>query len=312
MAPSRRWLASLLLLAAACSEKFTPRSVLADLRVLAIEGSRLEVGPGETVTLRAVRLAPPGAPAITEEHWTFCPFSAGATVGFACAVPACEVSLDGSGGREPIAGGSVVADPSAIGVAVTADPGALAQQCLAQLAAQGALPPDVPAALPPKVDTVFRYTAVASAGATEARREAVQLVPLYPAGAPTPRNLAPAIREVRIEGAAVVPGGVGPQLGPGALTIQVRLDPASAQTFVDDTGVAVQETLVLSFFTTAGRFDFDRANVSPAADGALVGQVKLEYEDIGADDQEARLWVVATDLRGGATVQGPFAVPIRH
>ncbi len=215
------------LLASACSDEFTPRSVLADLRVLAVDASPLEAGPGERVTVRAVRLPPPGAtdPRIAE-HWTFCPFSVGATAGFACAVPACEVSLDGTGGGDPSGSQSAVADPGAVGVSVTADPGALAQQCLAALAAQGALPPEVPSELPRKVDTIFRYRASAADGST---REAVQLVPFYPGGAPTPRNAAPVIREVDVGGNPVRPGESGPALAPGA-SVEVRalLDPASA------------------------------------------------------------------------------------
>ncbi len=292
------------LLAAACSDDFTPRSVLADLRVLAIEASPLEAGPGERVTLRAVRLPPPDAGDLRiAEHWTFCPFSVGATVGFACAVPACEVSLDGTGGGDPSGSQSAVADPGAIGASVTADPGALAQQCLAELAARGALPPDVPTELPRKVDTIFRYTASAPDGST---REAVQLVPFYPGGAPSPRNAAPVVREVDVGGSPLRPGESGPALAPGAsLEVRAQLDPASAQIYVDDTGVTLQETLVVSFFTTAGRFDFDRANGPDA-------RVKLKHEQIGPADAQALVWVVATDLRGGETVQGPFLVPIVH
>lgn len=282
------------LLAAACSDDFTPRSVLADLRVLAVEGSPLEVGPGQSVTLTPKRLAPPGA-SITGERWTFCPFSVGATVGFACAVPSCEV---------PLAEGVASGEPD--GILATADPGALTERCLGELAAQGALPPDAPAELPRKVDTIFRYTVSASDGST---REAVQLVPFYPGGAPSPPNRPPRIGEIDIGGAAVQSGSVVlpdvaiPPLAPGAqLEVRVALDPSSVETYVDDTGVTLQETLVVSFFTTAGRFDFDRANGPDA-------RVKLKHEETG-DAVEAQLWVVATDLRGGETVAGPFSIPI--
>ncbi len=293
----------LALLGAACSNDFTPRSVLADLRVLAIQASPLEVGPGERVTLTPVRLAPPATdPASIEEHWTFCPFSIGATVGFACAVPACEVPLqpDASPSGDPVVG---VADPHALGITVTADPGALAQQCLAQLAAQGALPPNVPSELPPKVSMVFRYVASASDGET---REAVQLVPFYAGGAPANRNQRPDIQKVEIGGTDVSTGTSLPALGPGAqLEFHVQLSPASVQSFVDDAGRTIQETLVVSFFTTAGRFDFDRASGPDA-------RVKLKYDHIAPSDGDAQLWAVATDLRGGETVRGPFTVPIQH
>ncbi len=280
---------------AACSADFTPRSVLADLRVLAIQASPLEAGPGETVILTPVRLAPPGTGAtITDERWFFCPFSVGGTVGYACAVPACEVALhpDGSPSGDPVRG-----------VAVTADPGALAQQCLAQLAAQGGAPPSVPSQLPQKIDTVFRYLATASDGAT---REAVQLVPFYLDGAPAVRNLPPVIQEVDIGGQKVNDGDTGSALVPGAeLEVRVQLDPSSIQSYLDDAGRTIEETLVVSFFTTAGRFDYDRANGPDA-------RVKLKHEKIGASDSAAQLWAVATDLRGGETVAGPFTVPIQR
>jgi hypothetical protein len=284
---------SLLLAATACSNDFKPRSVLADLRVLAIEATPLEVGPGESVRLVPRRLAPPGG-LITEEHWFFCPFSIGASVGYACAVPECEVELTDAAGT-----------PSGdrdVGVAVSADPSARAQECLALLAAGGAsLPAGVPTSLPQRIDLVFRYLARASDGES---REAVELVPFYPGGAPSPRNRPPAIEFVEIGGQTVVDGDTGPALAPGArLEVRVQLDPASADTYVDETGRTLTETPVVSFFTTAGRFDFDRASGPDA-------RVALKYEEIAAGDAEAELWAVATDLRGGQTVAGPFLVPI--
>ena len=292
---TRFFLAVLGAACAACSADFTPRSVLADLRVLAIQASPLEVGPGESVTLTPMRLAPPGRGAtITGERWSFCPFSVGASVGYACAVPACEVALnpDGAPTSDPI-----------LGVTVAADPGALAQQCLAQLAAQGGSPPDVPSQVPQTVDTVFRYVASASDGQT---REAVQLVTFYLDGAPAVRNLPPVIQEVDIGRQKVSSGDTGPALGPGAqLEVRVQLDPTSIQSFVDDAGRTIEETPVVAFFTTAGRFDYDRANGPDA-------RVKLKYDKIGANDTAAQLWAVATDLRGGETLAGPFTVPIQR
>jgi len=289
-------LSSLLLVAAtACRNDFKPRSVLADLRVLAIETTPLEVGPGEAVTLVPRRLAPPGAGAtITEERWFFCPFSIGASVGYACAVPECEVELTDPAGT-----------PSGdrdVGVAVTADPGARAQECLALLTAGGeSLPAGLPSSLPQKIELVFRYAARASDGGS---REAVQLVPFYPGGAPSSRNRPPAIELVDIGGQRVADGDTGPALAPGAqLEVRVQLDPESADTYVDDAGRTLTESLVVSFFTTAGRFDFDRANGPDA-------RVALKYEGIAPADAEAEIWAVATDLRGGQTVAGPFRVPI--
>ncbi len=281
-------LAPLLLAAAGCGVEFTPRSVVSDLRVLAIRATPLEVGPSDAVTLDAVRVPPPGG-AIADERWTFCPFSIGSTAGYACAVPQCEVELAPSG------------TPSTYASApVTATPGALAEQCLALLSGSGALPPDVPTGLPETIDTIFRYVVRASDGSS---RETVQRLPLHPAGAPADRNVAPVISSVTIGGLAVDPyGGTDPTLtSGGSLEVRVLLTPESAQTYVE-AGRTLTEQLVVSFYTTDGRFDYDWANGPDAS-------VTLKAESLSGA-AEAQVWVVARDLRGGETVGGPYRVAI--
>jgi hypothetical protein len=280
----RRRLALLALAAAAgCTADFTPRSVVDDLRVLALLATPLELGPGERVALRAVTVTPPGG-AVASERWTFCPFSVGAQAGYACAVPSCETEL------APAADGSVSADPTA-----------LAQACLAGLAAGGGLPATLPSALPATVEVVFRYVATAATGQV---REAVQLVPLHTAGPPASPNHPPVLLGVEIGGQAVAAGDTGPPLASGAeLEVRAIVDPASAETYQDSAGQSLRESLVTSFYTSAGRFDFDRANGPDA-------RVKLKREQVAAGTTEAELWVVARDLRGGQAVAGPFHVPI--
>jgi hypothetical protein len=108
---------------------------------------------------------------------------------------------------------------------------------------------------------------------------------------------------VELGGVALAPGDVGPALAPGGeLAVRVVLDPASAQPFTDELGDAALESLVVSFFTTAGEFDADRA------DGPDARQV-LKGEELGGA-AEAEVWVVARDLRGGQAVSGPYRVPI--
>ncbi len=282
-APHVPMLAALSLLCAACASDFTPGSVLTDLRVLAMVASPLEVGPDDSITVSAVVVPPPQGQVATE-RWTFCPLSAGSSAAYACAVPTCEVEL-----------------PAAPGGPVTATPGALARDCLARLSGSGVLPPGVPAQLPAVVTTLFRYVVTATDGE---RREAVQRVPLYPGGAPANRNTPPVITGVQIGGRALAPGDVGPALSPGHdLPVHVYTDPASAQTYVDEAGVTITETIVVSFHTTAARFDYDRANGPDA-------EVTLQYDHVAPTDVEATLWVVARDLRGGETVSGPYRVPI--
>ncbi len=277
-------LAVALLALTACSADFAPRSYLHDLRVLALVASPLEAGPDDTVTVTPFVVPPPQG-SVVGERWSFCPLSAGATAGYACAVPACEIAL-------------AAATP---GGPVSASPGALARDCLARLASSGTLPAGVPAALPETVTTLFRYVVTASDGE---QREAVQRLSLYPRGAPADRNTPPVITAVRMGGSAVEPGAVAPALSPGHdVTIEVWTDPASAQTYVDSAGVTVQESIVVSFYATAGRFDYDRASGPDAS-------VTLQYQDVGAADTEAVVWIVARDLRGGETVTGPYRVPI--
>jgi len=281
-APSRASLLALLV-TASCGADFAPRSVLQDLRVLAILAAPLEVGPGESVTLRAVTVPPPGG-SLAKQRWTFCPFSIGASAGYACAAPQCEIEL------APAADGSVTASPTV-----------LAQQCLAALQAGGGLPTGIPAQLPAKVELIFKYVVSGSDGSS---REAVQRVPFYTAGPPAVRNQPPVIQRVEIGGQPVAENGVGPALAPGAqVEVLARLAPASAESYVEEDGRPLVETLVVSFYTTAGRFDFDRASGPDAG-------VVLKHEKIDAGTLEARLWVVARDLRGGQAVAGPFRVPL--
>lgn len=276
-----------------CGSDFTPRSVLEGTRVLALEAiappgeaaARLEAGPGEAVAFRARTYPEDEAPKGT---WSFCPFTVGSSVSFACAVPQCETPLGGGGASD----------------SASAAPYDLALACVAALAAGGAsLPPGVPAQLPRRVDTLVRYRVTGSDGLA---REAVQVVPLYPdpAGPPAPRNLAPVLASVTIGGAVVSRGEGAPVLAAGReLEVRAQLDTASAQSYTADDGSSATETLIVSFYTTAGRFDFDRANGPD-------GSVKLKAEKLAPGDAQALVYAVARDLRGGETVMGPYPVTI--
>jgi hypothetical protein len=266
---------------AACGTDFTPRSVLADLRVLALVTSPLEAGPEDAVTVRPVTL-PAAGTRVVEERWSFCPLTTGASAGYACVAPGCEFALT------PAPDGSV-----------TLAPGALARACLATVGADGAPAAGVPAQAPDKVDSVVRYRVTASDGQT---RESVQVVPLYTRAAPAVRNAPPVVTAVEVGGTDVLGGAPPPPLAAGGtLEVRVTLDPASAEPYVDDAGNALAEALVVSFFTTAGRFDFDRGSGPDA-------RVKLQDEAIAPGTGAAQLWAVARDGRGGQSVVGPFEV----
>jgi hypothetical protein len=276
---------ALLVALSACSEEFDPRSRLTDARVLALIADPLELGPGEAVTVRPVNWLPAGD-AVTSHEWRFCPFTLGAASGYACALPACEVALAPGGDG-----------------AVSADPTALAQQCLAAAAGAGAQRPEgIPSEIPERVELAFKYRVTTSSGAV---RDAIALVPFFVNGPPEPRNVAPIIERVEVGGAALAPGGVGPPLRAGGeLELRVLLDPASAQPFTDALGNPTAESLVVSFFTTEGELEGDRA------DGPDARQI-LNGDDLRGR-AEAEVWVVARDLRGGQAVSGPYRIPIER
>lgn len=268
----------------ACSTDFTPRSLLVEAeapRVLAIEARPFQVGWDDPLALRLHAWPTTGV----EPSWSFCPFSVGASVAYQCIIPACEVPLT------PAADGTVGTVRSLFGQ--------LPADCT------GGAGAELLAVLPSRVNLLFRCVTT-YAGRT---RETIQLVPFYPGGAPAEGGASPSFLELTIGGVVVVengsrtPGAVVPPLPrDGKLEVRARLAPA--QTYVDEAGVTLEETLVLSFYTTAGRFDYDRAN-------GPEGSVKLEYEAI-VDETVAQVWVVATNLRGGQTVVGPFQVAIVH
>jgi hypothetical protein len=263
----------------ACDADFDPPSLLRDLRVLALAADPLEVGPGQEVRIEPVVYVPAGQ-SLRRQSWSFCPFSAGASVGFACAVPACETPLS------PAADGSV-----------TARPDQLALSCASTLSAAA-----VPRQLPDRLEVLFRYRAEASDGTA---REAVARVPFWTDGPPPRPNRPPRVTEVRLAGQKVSAGEQAPPASVDQeVEVQVRLDPQSLDTFVDEAGRQRTEEAIVSFFTSAGRFEDDLG-----AGSEVTTIWRAEELDVGQD--RATLYVVVRDLRGGQTVFGPVEIPIQ-
>jgi len=265
--------AVLALLAAGCANDFHPPSLLDDLRVLALVADRPEIGFAESTTVSAYTW--PGVQA-AKGVWTFCPFSLGSSVGYDCIAPQCEQRLTPSG--------------PAVQVAPAANP------CV-QAVLGGAAPGGVPVTLPARVDTVVRYVVTDAAGVVT--REAVLRLPVTYPDPPASPNGNPVIQRVEIGGAEVwpAPGSPPPLLGGGKLTVHVVL----ARPEVTPAGIP--EDSIISFFTTAGRFDYDRA-IGPD------GSAKLEGKELAGATSPAEIWIVARDLRGGQAVQGPFYVEL--
>jgi hypothetical protein len=289
---------SLLLLAAlglpGCSDTFTPASVVTDLRVLAIVADPPELRPSPTAggntILHAVAVAPPASPAapgapprspsLADEAWTFCPFSVGASTGYACAIPDCEATLlaagDGTALLDPLARLAAPKCRAALGFT----PGGVAG-----LAGSGA------------VEMLVRYQATLDG----VRREAVQRIPVWigapPADAP---NLNPSITAFTTGDDCSASTGT---CSKASVSVEVTVDPALIQTYTSG-GRVVDEEIVVSFFTTAGRFKNERGQATRAV--PTTGTT-LEAKDLGGA-REAWVWAVARDLRGGEAVAGPLRV----
>jgi hypothetical protein len=271
-------LATLGLSASACMDDFLPSSRLAGLRVLSIASDPLEVGPGESVTLTPLVFAPEGAGTPTQS-WTFCPISAGPRAGYACLVASCE---------KPVT-------PRADG-RVTARPYDLALACLAELAASGATPPSgAPmsmADIPETIEVFFRHRVTLGAET----RESVARLDLYTRGAPPVRNRPPRITGLTIGGMPVATSSTATKSVALAdlskVEVKLAIDPASLD---------ADEEAIVSYYSTAGRFDTDRTD-------GLDGAAFLETDEDDGPFDAATLYVVVRDGRGGQAAVGPIAL----
>lgn len=271
------------LLAAGCADEFTPASVLEATRVLAVTSDPLEAGPGDVVTAGALVYEHPSDPVVSRT-WTFCPLTTGAQGGFRCVLEACETPLSD---------------------ALTVNPLERAEQCVA--AAGGAVP-GAGSGVPLQVESVLRLRVQTAPRAArgDGPIEALLRLPLSTV-APAARNLPPVIARVTVGGATAAPGTLAGALSAdgGRLDVGVEIDPASVQTYVDGTGRVLTESVVVSFFTTAGRFTEERGE-------APLATTVLEADELPPGAAEAELWVVARDLRGGQAWDGPFRVAIER
>ena len=298
-----------------CAEDFPPASVVEDLRVLALLADPPELDgrdPAAETRVTAVEAAPPSTTTAGRVRtWSFCPFTLGASTGYACAVPQCETPL------VPAADGSVAVRPVE-----------LAAQCLAAFG--GALPPDVlgGGTLPEQVEVVVRYRTVQpadpGAGAPEVVREAVQRIPVWTVAPTRALNTAPAFDAVPLaigENQAPLPCDLAAPLGSpacppvaalpegGRLLLRAQVTPASFEDYPAGDRTAT-EALAVSFFTSAGRFTGERGAPSRAAPSTTT---ELKDEKLVAPEGRAFLWAVVRDLRGGQAVTGPYlvTVPVR-
>jgi hypothetical protein len=112
------------------------------------------------------------------------------------------------------------------------------------------------------------------------------------------------IDSVEVAGRALWPGETAdPVAEGGQAQVRVRIDPDSLDPFIDDAGRSRTEEAILSLYTTAGRFEFDRIAGEDAT-------VTWRAEKLEPGQAQADIYVVARDLRGGQAVFGPVFVPL--
>jgi hypothetical protein len=274
--------------ATGCAGDFLPASYLHDLRVLALVSDPVEVGPNERVKVTPHLFLPEGD-SLVERSWTFCPYHLGPTRGYACVAASCETQLS------PGSDGSVTADPTA-----------LAAACLARLSSSTGLDPSRAGgltSLPEEVEVLFRLRVRSSAGE---EREAVERLTYYTRGLTAARNQPPRLRQVELDGAAVTAGKAAGAVSEGqSVELRVTVDPSSLDLFTDDSGAEREEEPMVSFFSTAGRFEANRA---------YGGDVTMRWtaESLAEDENEARIYLVIRDQRGGGAVSGPYTIPIER
>mgnify|MGYP003701690685 FL=1 len=264
-----------------CGDDFLPASYLNGLRVLALVADPVEIGPADRVTITPTVYLPDGENLISQ-HWSFCPFSLGPTTGYECAVPACEVSLpwDENGVVNPI-------------------PGVLVLSCIDEFAAEDL--EGVPSEVPDRVEVYFSYRIASSTGE---EREAVLKLGLWTMGPPAELNQSPVVSFMSIDGTPVQPGTIaGSVTEEQEVEIRVQVNPESLDEYTDQAGNLRTEEAIVSFYSTAGRFEYDRVSGTDA-------RVSWKAEKLEPGQTEAEVYITVRDLRGGQVVFGPVTIPI--
>jgi len=271
--------------ATGCGSDLGAPSELREARLLAIEVDPLEAGPLDEVGAKATVYVPAGQ-TLVEPAWSFCPFSAGATAGFACAVPACETPI------------VAAADGT-----VRFSPFQTATSCFEQLAQAGSgRPSGAPTEVPEQFEAVLRYRYATEGGAT---KEAVQRISVWPAGAPEPRNRQPVVTRVEIGGQVATPGALltAAVAAKSSVPVRVLVDAESLDDYRDASGRELREEAIVSFYATDGKFSDDRSNGTDTT-------VDWKADPLDEGATEVELWVVVRDLRGGARPVGPFRIAL--
>ncbi len=261
-----------------CQEEYEPVTLLSTPRVLALEAHPLEAAWEEEVRVRA-RTFVPEAAGPQAERWSFCPLSLGPFAAYRCVDPACVTELT------PEPSGEVSFVPSQLA-----------------LACFGALNRDASAGGPPllgagdaemsgPLPTVLFYELGPpdeSSGAT------LLQLSLWP-GSPPARNQALRVERFEAVSATVAVGG--------EVELTLQVDPASIDVFSGPDGESVDETPIVHWFSSGGRFAFERTE-------GLSGDNIWRYEKIESPPSHVEIYAVVRDGRGAQTVAGPLTLEV--
>lgn len=270
---------------AGCNDDFVAEYRLVNARVLAIESSLLEVGPGEELTLRPKNYLPPGI-SIESETWKVCPVSLGSSTGYQCIDPKCETTV------VPSNDGSLTLFPSEAALA-----------CFASLASAAGEGTEAPTALEDiaSVPMTFTYRLRTSDGD---QRIAVKSLDLWLTEQPPERNSSPKLSALKIgdrefsQSQGSMPGVID-----GNYALEVSVDEASIDSYSNADGQIVKEEILITLFSTAGQID-DQRSTGPVA---VSNWATLQ---LSPDDRQYQLYVVLRDLRGGQSAVGPYTIEI--
>lgn len=297
--------AALLLIAtltAGCAEQLPSPAVISKLRLLAITAEAPEVAPGTDVHLRAIWFdGSPEAPREVHYLWRLCPEGADREPR-ACLSPSRGIDLAAGAVRSGDGDLALTIPASRLALA----PGESAATWFVLLVMCPTLPPVFEASL-------GHFVCPSEADVPNERREGIQAVrrltvrdgsdPAQP-----PLNHNPVIARVRVGGVDVPEGGRAtvfacPALDAGVMCAGTPLALYAAEGSIERRVDGAPETLLVSFFTTAGgSFDRPRAVASeghPLGEDGSLGATYYPPSRSGP----ARLWLVLRDGRGGDAVR---------
>lgn len=260
-----------------CGEDFDPSSLVADLRVLAIEADPPHIPLAGTSALSALTHTPGSEIAYT---WSACLVGLNTSQGFQCADEAfnCALGEEATATLNPVElfatclAGSTLPDEFAELLGL--DSGELSQEDIEQLFSEE--------------QTV---TVTLSIEAGDERVDAIKRVTV---GGEAPFNANPAIDRLVVDGAEWPEGEVLQFDSQQLIEMDVVMTDESRETYTDSDGVEAEEEFFFAWFATDGDVDGNFSNDLGSEKNWRAPEVLA-----GSPEVEVTLWLVARDGRGG-------------